>query len=449
MKENGTHSVGILAKEKEKILACVHCGLCLESCPTYLATGNENDSPRGRIYLMRAVDEGRLEPDAPAFQNHIDRCLGCRACELVCPAGVEYGNLLESARFAIQEAAPKRGLIDVVQSMLLRHVWLFPKRLAVLFLIARIIRATKLPALLLKIGFNRLFPRAAFGLALLDSSSPIRFELTKKVPDYSHLRSRKSNADRNALLFKGCVGEGLFDRINTATVKVLEANAFTLKIPADQNCCGALHAHSGDNNGARQLARRNIDAFGNDESLIVTNAGGCGAMLCQYDHLLADDPEYASKARTFSNRVRDVSQLVPGPLIDGDLQGLEPVTYDTSCHLNFGQRAGDDSLAMLLSTGVDYVALKDSEVCCGGAGIYNLLQPELSSKILCEKLENIKNTGAQVLATGNPGCQMQIRAGMRLFEGRDLKVCHPIEILDEAYRRSGVYEQSVTDGLNE
>ncbi|HEY0426407.1 MAG TPA: heterodisulfide reductase-related iron-sulfur binding cluster [Pyrinomonadaceae bacterium] len=443
MVKNDSLLSDILSKEKEKILACVHCGLCLESCPTYLATGNENDSPRGRIYLIRNVEEGRLQPTSSAFESHINRCLGCRACEQVCPAGVEFGNLLEGARAEISSKKTERGLAYHLQSFLLRYIWLYPKRLRFLFSFSRIIRDIKLPSLLLKTGIpSRFFPRLAFAFALLDASSPAPLNFTKNE-DIAEEKETPAATEkkRSVMLFKGCVTEGLFSRINKATGRVLKANRRQTQIPAKQTCCGALHAHSGDLEGAKTLARRNIEAFAADDSPIITNAGGCGAMLCNYGHLLAEDAEYDARAKSFSARVRDISQELPNEVIQANGCGnSDAVTYDSSCHLLYGQHAAGDSLQMLLSANVNYVPLNGSDVCCGGAGIYNLLEPELSSKILGEKLDNIKNSGAKVLATGNPGCHMQIRAGMNLFENSDLKVCHPVEILDESYRCAGRYD---------
>ncbi len=374
----------ILSKEKGKILACVHCGLCLEACPTYLATGNENDGPRGRIYLMRAVEEGRLPPTSSAFESHINRCLGCRACEQACPAGVEYGNLLESARAEIRTKKKKRGFADALLSFVLRRVWLYPQRLALLFAASRIFRNSKLPRILLKTKLPALVsPRMAFGLALLDASSPVDLDLAEKQA----AAVSKADKKRAVSLFKGCVTEGLFKRVNEATGRVLRANGRATSIPAKQVCCGALHAHSGDLEGARALAKMNIEAFAGDDSPIITNAGGCGAMLASYAHLLADDAGYAARAGEFSRRVRDVSQELSADLLEtscGD--ACEAVTYDASCHLMYGQKAADDSLKMLLSAGVKYVPLAGKDICCGGAGIYNLLEPDLSSRILSEKL---------------------------------------------------------------
>ena len=425
-----------LSLQEEKLLACIHCGLCLEACPTYVITGNENDGPRGRLYLMRAVAEGRLENTSSAFRTHIDRCLGCRACEQVCPAGVEYGQLLEASREELLQAQPKPDFTNKALRFVLRHVWLSPVRLRLLFTGARVFRDLGLATLLRKSGIARLFSRRAeFGLALLESSRPI-FESRKGTPE----TRRGTQSIGTIRLFKGCVGEGLFARVNRATERVLRANGFEVEAPQEQVCCGALHAHAGDLDGARELAKKNIAAFGS-EGAIVTNAGGCGAMLATYGHLFANDETLAGPAANFSSRVRDVSQQLPAQPA-AQVTGSECVTYDTSCHLLYGQHAGDASQQMFrCAVGPNFVPLEGTERCCGGAGIYNLLQPELSGRVLQEKLNHIRETKAGVLATGNPGCQMQIGAGAQLA-GMKLRVCHPIELVDEAYERSGRYKDS-------
>ena len=249
------------------------------------------------------------------------------------------------------------------------------------------------------------------------------------------------------MLFTGCVGEGLFARVNQATRRVLGANGFTVQVPLEQVCCGALHAHAGDLENARALARRNIEAFSIDKSLegaaVVTNAGGCGAMLASYGHLLADDHTFALRAREFSRRVTDVSQQLETVAVrPGGAVTSAPVTYDSSCHLLYGQHAGEAPLKMMGEVaGLNFERLEGSERCCGGAGVYNVMEPELSGRVLQEKLANIRATGAKILATGNPGCQMHIGAGAMLA-GQELTVCHPVELLDEAYRNAGFYDES-------
>lgn len=431
----------ILAREEEKILACVHCGLCLEACPTYVITGDENDSPRGRIYLMRAVKEQRLAVNSLTFENHIDRCLGCRACESACPAGVEYGHLLEAARAEIARGQTKPNGLYRLLYFVLKHVWLKPKRLRAAFAFARLIRDSGLPRLLMWTGIARgISTQFEFGLALLEgSSAPQDKKSAGRMPAH---RPQDAGAPKAAqvLLFNGCVTEGLFQRINEATGRVLEVNGCDPKAPGAQVCCGALHAHAGDLEGARTLARQNIDAFSGTDA-IITNAGGCGAMLASYGHLLADDETYIQKAKDFSSRVRDIGQhLEANGFRNGAYVGTARTTYDASCHLLHGQHAAEASLKMLWAIpDLSFAALKDAEVCCGGAGVYNLMEPELSDEVLSTKLENIKQSGAEVLATGNPGCHMQIAAGAQL-DGIQLRVCHPVELLDESYRRAGYYE---------
>jgi glycolate oxidase iron-sulfur subunit len=431
-----------LAAEEQKLLACIHCGLCLEACPTYVVTGDENDGPRGRLYLMRAVGEGRLENNSTSFERHIDRCLGCRACEQVCPAGVEYGQLLEAARGELFTEGPPRGFSYGVLRLLLKHVWLHPARLKFFFAATRLFRNSGLPRLLLKSRLPGVISqRIEFGLALLVSSVPrTRKKLAQPTASVS---TEPDRALKHAMVFGGCVGAGLFDRVNKATQRVLKANGFEVSKPGQQVCCGALHAHAGDLEGARTLAKKNIEAFESaGDAAIVTNAGGCGAMLVSYAHLMEHDEQFAARARDFSARVRDVSQqLETVDLRSGANVSDERVTYDASCHLLYGQHAGEAPLKVIGSiSDLNFKKLEGSERCCGGAGIYNLLEPELSRRVLDEKLTNIKNTGAQILATGNPGCQMQIGAGA-LLAGMDLEVCHPIELLDEAYECAGLYSE--------
>lgn len=421
-----------LAREEEKLLACIHCGLCLEACPTYVITGDENDGPRGRLYLMRAVGEGRLPSTSLAFERHIDRCLGCRACERVCPAGVEYGQLLEAARDEIFHASSRRGLSYSLLRFVLKHVWLHPARLRFAFGLSRLVRDSGLAGLMRRM-VGLFSDRFAFPLALLESSA------RKTAPDQQSTPSL--NSTDVTLLFTGCVGSGLFSRVNDATERVLQVNGFAVQTPPQQVCCGALHAHAGDLAGARKLARQNIAAFESQTaaSFVITNAGGCGAMLKSYAHLLADDPEFAARAQSFSERVRDVSQQLETVMAKkAPDAGAETVTYDASCHLMYGQGAAESCLQMVNTAGCNFTPLAGADRCCGGAGIYNLMEPDLSGEVLAEKLANIRATGAKVLATGNPGCQMQIGAGAKL-SGMDLIVCHPVELLDEAYARAGFY----------
>jgi glycolate dehydrogenase iron-sulfur subunit len=312
-----------------------------------------------------------------------------------------------------------------------------PARLRFLFGVSRVFRDSGMAWLVLKSRLARLIsPRAEFAVALLESS--------KEISRAKAQRRKGKNLSREtevALLFKGCIGEGLFARVNRATERVLRANNINVEAPTDQVCCGALHAHAGDLEGARKLARKNIAAF-KSNAPIVTNAGGCGAMLTTYAHLFANDAELAEQAANFSARVRDVSQQLETTGVRSAPAAVEErVTYDTSCHLLYGQRSGEASERMLRAVvGDNFVALNGSERCCGAAGVYNLLQPQMSQRVLKEKLGHVKESGAALLATGNPGCQMHIGAGACL-SGMKLRVCHPVELVDQAYERAGFYDE--------
>jgi glycolate oxidase iron-sulfur subunit len=284
----------------------------------------------------------------------------------------------------------------------------------------------------------------------LQSSTPYKFETTTENnrPPTTVSKNDESLSEKTcALIFKGCVTDGLFARVNGATARVLAANNCETSAPPAQVCCGALHAHAGDLEGARTLARRNIEAFADARGAhIITNAGGCGAMLASYAHLLADDAEYAARARAFSERVRDVGQeLELTGTRRGAPVGATLTTYDASCHLIHGQRAGEASLRMLQAIpALRFAPLTESETCCGGAGVYNLLEAELSARVLREKLQHVQESQASLVATGNPGCHMQIAAGAHLA-GLTLHACHPVELLDESYRRAGIYEAVTSD----
>jgi glycolate oxidase iron-sulfur subunit len=449
----------------EKILGCIHCGLCLPACPTYQQTGNENDSPRGRIYLMRAVAEGNLSLEAPALSRHLDLCLGCRACETACPAGVDYGHLLESARESLREQEEKTGPIRGFQpqkkllALALGHVFPYPARLRIVFGLLRFVRGSFLVGGLLRGSWlRRLAAPLDFSLSLLASTRPPAW-LAARDRAQSGNNLAQTSADRQPVaVFTGCVMEGLFRETNQATARVLAVNQCQpVEVPT-QVCCGALHAHAGDLSQARQLARRNIDAF--DAFLhaqtelagaspatpatrptIIINAAGCGALLKEYGKLLADDPGYAERAATFSRHVEDVTEFLARRGLVAGAEIGHSVTLDAPCHLYHAQRVTTAPEKVLKAIpGLDYRPLTGSQDCCGGAGIYNLSEPEMSASILAEKIGHVRTTGASVLATANPGCQMQLAAGVRLH-GADCQVVHVVDLLDESYARAGHYRQ--------
>ena len=419
----------LLQANTDKLLTCVHCGLCLPACPTYRQLGNENDSPRGRVYLMRGVVEGRLDI-RDAFISHIDLCLGCRACEPVCPSGVPYGHLLEAARFEVSKAKFARGQkAEKVLRFVLNKVFTRPGLLGFVFMLVRGFRDSGLASLMFK---ARLVPgRLRFALALLLAS---RSALSKvRPPDDTQPPTR--TLERVAIL-RGCVMEGLFRETNRATERVLVRNGCELLKAEGQMCCGALHAHSGQLDTAKLLAKKNIDAFlESGANRIIVNAAGCGAAMKEYAALFADDPLFADRAREFSSKVRDVSEFLVEQGISKPTKYVERrVAYDAPCHLIHAQRIAQAPTDLLSRVpGLTLVPLPGYESCCGGAGIYNLQHPELSDAILRDKIASIRESDAEIVATANPGCIMQIGAGI-LMNGLNVKVVHPIELLDAAYQ---------------
>lgn len=434
-----------VASQEDRLLACVHCGFCLPACPTYIRLGDEADSPRGRLHLMRAVAEGRLDAASGAFQEHIDRCLGCRACETVCPSGVEYGMLLEEARAWAAEVSPPAPLARALPALFGSRL---PRLLALA--LARILRGSGLPRLLARILPRRgALGSASFGMAMLAASAPAEALRGLRAPPAQAAPGTGRGegggfpvgaAPRRVGLLEGCVQAGLFSRVNEATRRVLAANGAVVVDAPGQGCCGALHAHSGDLEGARRLARRNIEAFeAAGEMPVVVNAAGCGAAMKEYGHLLSPDPEWGGRAARFSSRVRDISEyLVSFSLRAGGGLPLS-VAWDAPCHLLHAQGVADPPLAILRSIpDLRLVPLRGASECCGGAGIYAITHPELGGSIGGDKVSAVRESGAALLATANPGCMMQIGAGL-LSEGVEVGVVHPVELLDESYVRGGVY----------
>jgi glycolate oxidase iron-sulfur subunit len=425
----------LLQENREGLLTCVHCGLCLPSCPTYRVLGNENDSPRGRLYLMRGVMENRIKP-GDVFTSHIDLCLGCRACETVCPSGVPYGQLLEAARAevaVIQET--QRSGTALITKLVLNQIFSRPRLLQMMMARARWLRDSGIARMAL--DAKLVSGRLRLALALLLSSGDRAKGLESIARDGRRVEPsavRSQGSPRVALL-KGCVMEGLFGPTNRATERVLERNGCEIVACDNQVCCGALHAHAGQLEMARQLARRNIDSFDQQKpDRIIVNAAGCGAAMKEYGHLLRGDAVYKDRAREFGKRVRDACEyLIEIGIAPPSGRINASVTYDAPCHLMHAQRVIQAPLDVLRAIpGIELVPLKGCESCCGGAGIYNLLHPEISSAILSEKLANIRATGAEMVATSNPGCLMQIGAGL-ILSGIPATAVQPVDLLDAAY----------------
>lgn len=399
---------------------CIHCGLCLNQCPTYRLTNLETASPRGRIYLIEAASHGRLQL-SQGVANHLYLCLACRACETACPSGVQYGRIAEAARGAL--GAPGSPLQRTVVRFALRHLMPHPGRLRALAGMIRLYQRSGLAALAARL----LPPRMRRPAALLPKASA-RFY----APEGDVLPAIGERRARVAFL-SGCAMSLFFAEVNEATVRVLRRNGCEVVIPRNQACCGALNIHNGEVASAREMARRNVDAFPTDVDAILTNAAGCGAAMKEYGHLLGGDQDYRERAVRFSLLVRDTGEFLASLGLRNTPNGSEQmVTYQDPCHLAHGQGVRTQPRALLDAIpGLTLREMAASDRCCGSAGIYNFLQPEASEALLAEKMEAIRATGAAVVVAPNPGCMMQLRYGARRF-GVPVRVAHLMDLLDEA-----------------
>jgi len=402
--------------------ACVHCGFCLQACPTFLATGDEADSPRGRIELMRALERGDLAATDPALALHLDRCLGCRACEPVCPSGVRYGQGLEEVRAVLARA---RGVPWIARAAL----WALTSSgvAEVVYRFARMLRATGIPRLLAGWG------RIRFAMGMLAATRPMR-NVERGMRNRSAGINSAFRISHSALLFRGCVMQGLFSHVHDATIRTLAVNGYDVREVAGQVCCGALHAHAGLLDDARALAQTNVAAFGDGDEPIVVNSAGCGAFMKDYGHL-------DIAAERFAARVRDVTELLAanGGPVPGAPLDLH-VAYDPPCHLLHAQRVAGPPLRLFEAIPLlSLVPVPGADECCGSAGLFTLVEPRMSRAVLHPKLDRLREAAPQVVATGNPGCLMQLGAGLAA-EGMRAAVRHPVELLDASYRAAGRYE---------
>jgi glycolate oxidase iron-sulfur subunit len=403
---------------------CVHCGLCLNACPTYRELHVEMDSPRGRIFQMKQVAAGA--PITESYIRHLDLCLACRGCETACPSGVKYGRLIEAARTQIEPHRNRSWTVRLVrgfvfETLLPSRAWL---RLAGLLLRAYQVTGLKAPGFLPRLReMESLAPRA---------EAPFFFDQIGRVfPAQGEPRYRVA-------FLAGCIANVAFARLNEATVRVLQANGCEVTIPENQTCCGALHVHSGLREKARELARRNIDAcLGQGFDAILTNAAGCGSTLKEYHELLEHDPAYAERAREFSRAMQDVTEFLVSIELNPNLGPVkETVTYQDSCHLAHGQGVRSAPRELLRKIpGLSFREMRLADVCCGSAGIYNVVETKMSMDVLRSKMESVNASGADRVATANPGCMLQLQAGVKRF-GKGQRVAHVIEILDEAYRNA-------------
>jgi glycolate oxidase iron-sulfur subunit len=415
----------------EGVNQCVHCGLCLASCPTFAELGTEMDSPRGRIFLIKSLAEGRIDlTDSTA--RHLSLCLDCRACETVCPAGVPYGRLIEAAKVEIERRRPgpwgRRFFRWLNFGVLLRR----PALLRAAASLLRLYQVSGAQGLVRRTGLVRRLPGTLPAWEALTPTMPSAAARASLPPLIAAEGARRG---RVALL-SGCVQSVVFGEHNRATARVLARNGYEVVVPSAQGCCGALNAHGGDHARAVEMARRTIDVFENaGADAVVVNTSGCGAHMKAYGTLLADDPAYAERARRFSATVKDFAEFLAQAPLRGPLLPVRmTVAYHDPCHVVHGQKIRTQPRQLLAQIpGLTLVPLAESDWCCGSAGIYNLTQPEMAERLLARKTQHVLATGADALVTANPGCILQIEKGLR-ERGSAMPVLHLVEILDRAYR---------------
>jgi Fe-S oxidoreductase len=409
---------------EEDLARCVHCGFCLQACPTYVITSLETESPRGRIALARALAEDRIEV-TPNLVTHFDLCLQCRACETACPSGVPYGRIMEGAR-ALVQSRPERPRSWRLRSLALRVLFAQPWRLRLTFAALRLYQRSPLSNLARRVLPGRLRQMEA----MLPQFPSRRFNPPLVAAEPA------AGTRATVSMLSGCVMPLTHPQTHEATVRVLARNGCRVLVPPAQGCCGALHIHNGDPAAARSLARRNIDVFLEGEAeYIVVNSAGCGSAMKEYAELFVGDPVYEEKARRFVAKVRDVSELLteigfepPEGYVDAS------VTYQDSCHLLHAQRIREAPRQVLRSIpGLRLVEMSTPDRCCGSAGIYNITQTDMSRQVLQDKMDDVMATACDVISTANPGCMLQLDLGVRLRSGNQ-EVVHVIELLDRAYQ---------------
>ena len=413
--------------EYEDYSRCVHCGLCLNHCPTYRLWGQEADSPRGRIRQMLLVDQGRLEL-GDAFVTHIDRCLDCRACETACPSGVEYGKLVEMARAQIEQNYRRPFVSRLLRNFVYRRLLPDPQRIAVAARCLQFYQRSGLATLARGTGILRLLGLQDRERLLPKIDSHFFFaQLGRTFPAQGLRRARVA-------FFAGCVAQVTFSELNRATIRVLQANGCEVVVPAGQVCCGALAAHAGVRDVAQDLARANLPVFlAQDFDVIITNAAGCGSTLKEYARLLvAGDPAH-SQAQKFSSKTRDVTEFLADLGLTAPLRPVPlRVTYQDSCHLAHGQKIREAPRKLIRAVpGVELVEMPLADQCCGSAGVYNVTETGASLELLARKMESAKETMAKAIVTANPGCILQLRAGAAIHQTGQ-EVLHVIELLDRA-----------------
>ena len=415
--------------KQELIDTCVHCGFCLSTCPSYRVVGKEMDSPRGRIYLMDAINKGEAKIDTTTSQ-HFDSCLGCLACVTTCPSGVQYDRLIAATRPQIERNQP-RSLPDRLIRSLIFNLFPYPNRLRNLLVPLWLYQKSGLQKLLRHTGILKKFtPRLAAMESILPAITADSWQdnLPEVIPAQGEKRYRVG-------MILGCVQRLFFSPVNEATARVLTANGCEVVIPRSQGCCAALPAHQGQENQAQALARQMIDSFINQNlDAIIINAAGCGHTLKEYGHILADDPEYKEKAQEFASQVQDIQEFLSEIKLTAELHPLTSgeltIVYQDACHLLHGQKISLQPRQLLRKIpGVKLREPIDASLCCGSAGIYNMLQPEIADELGRQKVTNLVNTGAHLIASPNPGCSLQIQKHLEQ-QNSNINLLHPIELLD-------------------
>ncbi len=424
---------GLDAPREDDLMRCVHCGLCLMNCPTFVATGLEPESPRGRVYLIRAASEGRIDLN-DAVLPHLELCLQCRNCESVCPSGVPFGRIMEAARAEIFQQGLGPAVPRLVRTAILRGLLPHRRRIAALATLIRLYQRSGVQSVLRRRSVARRLPRPLRELeAMTPSVSPRPFR-----PRAAPARPSGATAGRVAF-FSGCVMPYMYAETQEATVRVLTHNGREVETPPAQTCCGALMVHSGDRDAARALARRNIDLFLSlGVEAVIVNAAGCGSTLKEYHELLEHDPAYAERARRFSDLVCDATEYVARlPFTEGLGEVRARVTYQDSCHLAHAQRIKHAPRHLIQAVpGVTFVDMPNADRCCGSAGIYNVVQRQMSMQVLDAKMEEVADARPDIIVSSNPGCMLQIETGLRR-RGLQARVMHVIDLLDLAYRSGG------------
>ncbi|MFS0781820.1 (Fe-S)-binding protein [Bacillus sp. 1P06AnD] len=417
-----------------ELLNCMQCGFCLPSCPTYIETGfDESQSPRGRIALMKAVHDGLIAPDAEV-EKSLNLCLGCRACEPVCPAGVNYGYLLEDARAIFNDYSKHSLPVKAVRSTVFKGLFPHQNRMENAMGLLGVYQRSGMQKAVRKVGFMKLFPESLQAMERALPQVPKKSEMKKKRGPQSAIGEKKATV----AFFSGCLMDTMFMETNNATIALLQKAGCDIVIPDGQACCGALHGHSGEKLGSVELAKQNIDAFERcNADYIITNAGGCGAFLLGYGHLLKNDPEYAERAEAFVSKIKDITQI----LFELDFQrkialNVKPqtITYQDSCHLRNVMNTSAAPRALLKAIkGAEYKEMEKADSCCGSAGIYNIVESDMSMQILDHKMEKARATEAQTIVTANPGCLLQMKLGIER-EGltETVRAVHIVDLLLEA-----------------